>query len=132
MNYGKVIFEILRTDSELITLLGGTSKIFPIRIPQETAYPAITYTKLSQSPNHTKTGPSLVDEVRIQIDTYSKDYAQLVSIDKRVRTLLDYYTGTIVSVNVDSIWFVNSTEVGEPELGLKHFATDYQMRINRI
>lgn len=131
MNYGKAIYHILNTDNDLVTLLGGTPKIYPVEIPQETPWPAVVYTKIQQTPNHTKDSTSLVDEVRMQIDVFATSYSAMEAIDEKIRELLDYFRGVVNTVAIDSIHFLSSSELLDEELNLKHTATDYHIRINR-
>lgn len=130
MNYGKAIYEILSLDATLVALL-GEDKIYPMRIPQEKELPAVVYTKINQAPSHTKSSTSTLDVVRVQIDSFSKSYSQMVEIDERVRLLIDGFRGMVNGVAVDSIYFLTSTEVPEDELNVKHTATDYNIRISR-
>lgn len=131
MNYGKAIYEILSLDGDLVTLLDGEKKIYPVEIPQETELPAVVYTKISQTPSHTKSSTSMMDVVRVQIDTFSHSYSEMEEIDERVRYMLDYFRGLVNGVAIDSIHFITSTEVLDDELNVKHTATDYNIRINR-
>ena len=129
MNYGKALYEILRTDAQLVALLGG-EKIYPIHVPQEENYPYVSYSKLQQTPNETKTSTSIIDVLRIQVDVFAEDYGTMEVIDERVRFLLDYFRGLVNTVAIDCIHMINSVEIPEAEV-IFHTATDYQIRINR-
>lgn len=128
MQTGKVIYEILSTDSALVTMLGGKD-IFPTEATQETELPYIVYNNIQVTPSHTKSGPSTLDVVRMQIDVFAKKYSEVQAIEERVRVLLDYFEGTVNGVSIDSIYFHDANEVLEDELNLKHSAIDYNVRI---
>ena len=95
MNIGAAIFKILGDDSNLVTDLGGTKKIYPVRAPQRSAFPYIVYNKVSTTANDTKDGVSTVDVVRMQFDFYHTLFDDNYTIEERARTLLDKYMGTI-------------------------------------
>lgn len=113
---GKVIYGILNSVE---------ADVYPSIAPQGTAFPYITYQVISQTPNHTKGADSDLDVYRVQINVFSNSYAEAITLKESVRTNLDYYTGTIESIQVDRVRFDNEQEFYSEELRVYHIATDY-------
>ncbi len=131
MNIGPAIYTILSSDATLVAALGGTTKIYPLRAAQGIDFPYMVYRKVSTTPNETKDGASIVDEVRVQFDFYGKLFDSLYLIEERTRELLDQYRGTISSVNIDSCVYLSENETWEPEDDINRISVDYKIRVQR-
>lgn len=130
------IYAILNADATLKSEVGsdstGNIKVYPQTPPQDVTMPFVVITRSNTLPTDTKDAPSVLDEVSIQIDCYSKTYAKTQTIKDRIRTLLDNYSGTVGGVNFDHIVFANEDEP-PPDLDIGAFAVsqDYSVRIIR-
>jgi len=139
MEVGKAVFEILFNDSDVIALVsesGLNPRIFPSRydFPSNVLLPYITYQVVSDEPNNTKNGVSTYDYVTVQISIYDIRYSTLVDLAGKVRTALDYTSGTFRGVVVDKIFFENQNETFDDSAGEQGFygiAQDYRFNINR-
>ena len=139
MEVGKAVFEILFNDSNVRTLIsesGSNPRIFPSRydFPSNVLLPYITYQVVSDEPNNTKNGVSTYDYVTVQISIYDLRYSTLVDLAGKVRTALDYTSGTFRGVVVDKIFFENQNETFDDSAGEQGFygiAQDYRFNINR-
>ena len=139
MEVGKAVFDILRTDSDVIALVsesGNNPRIFPSRydFPTNVLLPYITYQVVSDQPNNTKNGVSTYDYVTVQISIYDLRYSSLVDLSSKVRTALDYTSGTFREVVVDKIFFENQNDLFDDSAGEQGFygiAQDYRFNINR-
>tara|TARA_Y100000114_G_C11682684_1_gene289388 strand:- start:185 stop:604 length:420 start_codon:yes stop_codon:yes gene_type:complete len=138
MQVGKAIFDILTNNAAVLAITsdGGTDpRIFPSRFdfPKDVQTPYITYQIVSQEPNNIKSGPSLYDYVSVQINLYSTSYSSLITLSGKVRTALDYVSGTFQGVDVDKIFFQNQNELFDDSAGQQGFygiAQDYRFNIN--
>tara|TARA_Y100000004_G_scaffold66347_1_gene74396 strand:- start:170 stop:589 length:420 start_codon:yes stop_codon:yes gene_type:complete len=138
MEVGKAVFEILFNDSDVIALVsesGSNPRIFPSRydFPTNVLLPYITYQVVSDEPNNTKNGVSTYDYVIVQISIYDLRYSSLVDLAGKVRTALDYTSGTFRGVVVDKIFFENQNETFDDSAGEQGFygiAQDYRFNIN--
>ena len=138
MEVGKAIFEILFNDSDVIALVsesGSNPRIFPSRydFPTNVLLPYITYQVVSDEPNNTKNGVSTYDYVTVQISIYDLRYSTLVDLAGKVRTALDYTSGTFRGVVVDKIFIQNQNETFDDAAGEQGFygiAQDYRFNIN--
>jgi hypothetical protein len=138
MEVGKAVFEILYNDSNvqpLISESGSNPRIFPSRykFPTNVLLPYITYQVVSDEPNNTKNGVSTYDYVTVQINIYSNRYGDMIDLAGKVRTALDYTSGTFRGVVVDKIFFQNQNELFDDSAGEQGFygiAQDYRFNIN--
>lgn len=139
MEVGKAVFDILFNDSDVRSLIsesGSNPRIFPSRydLPTNVLLPYITYQVVSDEPNNTKNGVSTYDYVTVQISIYDLRYSSLVELAGKVRTALDYTSGTFRSVVVDKIFFENQNDLFDDSAGEQGFygiAQDYRFNINR-
>ncbi len=130
MNIGKAIYSILKDDTVIDTLVAD--RVYPISAPQRYSFPLIVYSVISVVPYDTKSGPSTVDEVRIQIDSFSKTYSNMVGIDSAIRSAMDRYSHTMVGdMQLDGIRYLNSQESKDSELNYFHRVSDFQVRVKR-
>lgn len=130
MNIGNAIFAILSADATLETQLGG-KKIYPLKAPQKSVVPYLIYRQISSTANDTKDGVSTLDIVRVQIDIFSKNHDDVCVMGELVRTLLDKYSGTIGSVNVDSIQYLSENPDWDDDDDDFKYSADYSLRIKR-
>lgn len=96
---GKVIYASCKD------LSGVSLKVYPLRIPQETAFPALTYSILSVDPEDTKDSRSLCDTVTFQINLFASTYTLVTSLAQLVREALDGLSGENSGVSVDYMRF---------------------------
>ena len=139
MEVGKAVFDILRSDSDVIALVsesGSNPRIFPSRydFPTNVLLPYITYQIVSDQPNNTKNGVSTYDYVTVQISIYDIRYGSMIDLASKVRTALDYTSGTFRGVVVNKIFFENQNDLFDDSAGEQGFygvAQDYRFNINR-
>jgi len=139
MEVGKAVFDILFNVSDVRSLIsesGSNPRLFPSRydFPTNVLLPYITYQVVSDEPNNTKNGVSTYDYVTVQISIYDLRYSSLVELAGKVRTALDYTSGTFRSVVVDKIFFENQNDLFDDSAGEQGFygiAQDYRFNINR-
>jgi len=79
------------TSSTLITTL-SSNRIYPLRSPQDSAYPHIIYTRISGERYNGLSGYLDSEHPTIQIDVYSTSYSQVKSISANIHTVLDATT----------------------------------------
>lgn len=127
MSLGLYIYEKLSTDSALTTLLGGT-KIYPVQISEDVAFPALSYSVVSNDPKDTKDGPGGKDVTRVQIDVFAETYAKTESIAARVRELLDGDSGTLQGVVLEYSRQVGLTDFYNDEIEVYQKSIDFSMR----
>lgn len=127
---GKAIYSLLDADATLTAKLG--SKIFPDFIPQGTNFPALIYRIVNTDPAYTKSGAATLDEIDIQLEIYHTSYTEAQTIAAACRTALDFYTGTVAGLTIQSISFQDQqSQVFEAEQELVVLAQGYKVRHTR-
>ena len=132
MAVGKAIYNILANDSDVAAIVG--TRIFPQKVEFTERMPSITYFVVGTTPNNTKNGVSTYDYVTAQITGFGTSYSQAQDLATKIRTALDYVSGTYAGVVVDKIFFENSDDLYDDkfgEKGIHYVAMDFRFNINR-
>lgn len=94
----------LLEDSVISTEVG--TRIYPMERPQGVKETAIIYDTFGNDPIYCKEG-SEGDFTDLQLVVYSKKYSTVDLISKRIRHLLEYYSGPIEGGQILNITFEN-------------------------
>lgn len=86
------IYSLLANDATIKSLVAN--RIYPVLLPTNVAYPAISYQDISASSGATMDG-SGERMKRIQFSIWSKAYADGKAVQAAIRNLLDGYSGTL-------------------------------------
>lgn len=101
----KVVYERMKNDSTLETLLGGdnTNRIRWHYLPSNPIYPSIIYRRLTTTQNTTLGIPSLKDVVTFNIDIYDTTPSPetVDDIKERIRDLFHDQTAALNALAVD-------------------------------
>lgn len=65
------IYNILSNNAAVSAIVG--TRIYPMRLPINTAYPAITYQLVSDVPENSKTGRAIYYNARVQVNCFARD-----------------------------------------------------------
>lgn len=101
MTVEAAIYTLLK-DAAGVSALAGT-RIYPILAPQDSAYPLITYQRISGARWRTFDGPSGKAQPRFQLDVWATSYAGANALAKAVRDALDGYSGTVATVRIGGV-----------------------------
>jgi hypothetical protein len=127
------VYNILSNNSALTAVVG--SRINPLRLPQGSAFPAITLHVISNVPHMSKSGPSKTDFARVQVDVYGTTYQSVYQTAELVRTALQIATpGTFNAVTVQVIEYDGEIQMVEDQAGFAgvyHVSQDYIINYNR-
>lgn len=99
-NHMEAVYQLLRDDTAIQALVG--SRIFPTQRPQESGFPAIVYSQLSEDRIETKdisipNGHRFTLELYADQDDPTGGYPKVQSIAKACKNLLEWYDGTVDS-----------------------------------
>lgn len=108
MNPGTTIYNLLKDSVAVGAYVGD--KIYASIIPEGVAYPAVAYSELSQRFEETKDGPLNTGEHEFQVDVYSYEYRQCQNIASAIKTELDWYTGTVNTIEIGRIRFLDQSD----------------------
>lgn len=97
MNISGPIISLIAANTTANNLLGG--RVYPDVLKQSTTYPAAAINIKGNDPNNTKTGPSDLDRVTVQIDVYGTTPTSASETEDAIRGALDYQsTGDIAGI----------------------------------
>lgn len=136
MDLGKVIYDILSGDADVISLVGDNEaadakRIFPIRADYKEALPLVIYNIEDVEPTNVKDSNSDLDLVLFTVTLYGNTYAQVAELSGYVREALDGFSGTNSGVEVDRIMFDEYTETWDDNAEKPVIIHDYSARILR-
>jgi len=126
---GKVIHSLLKDDTTVSGLVG--IKIHPLIVPQNAAFPAITYEIISTEYLEVKGLQKVADKVNIQVNIFSKVYG--ASIAQAVKAVLDY-KHRFQSEGLDIDYIVPTGEhdgVFDQQLQIYHRVLTYEVSIHQ-
>jgi hypothetical protein len=130
----KIVYNILSNNSALTALV--SSRINPIRIPQESAFPAIAYNLVSVIASPTNTSHSRTDFARVQVSSFGTTFASATAVAAAVRTALEAVSlpGTFNGAKCQAIEFDGEVHLAEDEAGFAgvyHVAQDFIINYTR-
>ena len=127
---GKLIYSRLSTDGSITAYIG--TKIYPDITPQNVQYPFVVYTITNSLPVDYKDGQSNLEEITLQLDVYTQSYDDTQDLANLIRTRLDRFTGTLESVEVQTIKYVSSdSQVFNAELSVYWMSIDFMINMKR-
>lgn len=103
------IVDLITKNSGIIALIGD--RIYPLRLPQDVIFPAMTYSVISNPEGHiTHWG-----NPRIQLDVFSERFLEGRDISTRIKNLLRGYSGidNTNAVKIKQIVFINWQDIPE-------------------
>jgi hypothetical protein len=127
---GKVIYGRLSTDVAVTGVCG--LNIYPDIAPQNVEYPFIVYTIINSTPVDFKDGQSNLEEISVQLDVYTNNYETTQTLSNAVRNRLDRFTGTLNSVNIQTIKYMSSdSQVYNADLNVYWMSIDFMAKMKR-
>jgi type III secretory pathway lipoprotein EscJ len=127
------VYNILSNNAALTAVV--STRINPLRIPQESAFPAISYQLISVIPHPSKSGSSKSDFARVQINSFGLTYQSAVQVADLVRNAMQLtLPATFNSVFVQTCEFdseMHLTDDNAAFAGVYHISQDYIINYNR-
>lgn len=81
------LYEVLTTGAQISALVGD--RMYPTRLPQGATLPALTYSRVSSVRQYTHSGPSGLDDARIQVTCWDTTYDGAKALATAVRQDLE-------------------------------------------
>lgn len=130
MSVATAIYGILSTTTAVTSVV--STRIYPDAVPQNAAFPYVTFQEVTVQPTDTKDGASKLDICRIQVDCYSQAYDTTQNLGAAVRAALDRFSGTSGGETIDKIIFTNrSSGATDFELHVFWLSLDFDIRLLR-
>ena len=109
-----------------LTALVGT-RIYPLKLPQDPTYPAVTFAKVSGPRERAMGADPGVVRSRHQVDSWSEDYDEAKSVSEQVRLALQRFNGTEASVVIHDIYLDNELDLFEPATDTYRTMLDFEV-----
>jgi hypothetical protein len=134
MSANKIVYNILSNNAALTALI--STRLNPVRIPQESAFPAVSYQLISDIPNPTKSGHSRTEFVRVQVNAYGVTLASAESVSSAIRTAFEAVNlpNTFNGIKCQTIEFDNEIQTADDTAafaGLYQISQDYIINFTR-
>ena len=130
MKQGKAIYNLLSSASAVTDIVAN--RIYPLRVPDKTAFPCITYQTISNVPYNSKSGFTSYQS-RVQVNVFENDYNNAFILSDAIKTALADKVGTFGGVVVQGTKFLNQIDQEEDfadGFGLVHFILDFNITYN--
>ncbi len=136
MNAVGAIGKKLLDDAATVALLANASSVYPVVLPQQKTYPAVTLEISSTKPNDSKTQVSPIDNVTVTAKIYAKTYSQAQAIDTAIRNEIDGFEGNVTTTDsvvhrFDAIRFLTREDGFDEENVLFVRVANYDVRYYR-
>lgn len=106
----------LEVDGAVTALVGSgdDARIYPVLLPQDPTYPAVTYQRVSGARLHNLAGTAGFAMPRLSINCWSRTYGEAKSLAAAIRASLDGFDGTLATIRA-TIKIVNEIDLPEQE-----------------
>ena len=134
MSANKIVYNILSTNAALTALI--STRLNPVRIPQESAFPAVSYNLISQVPNPTKSGHSRTEFARVQVNAYGTSLSSAQAVASAIRTAFEAVTlpGTFNGIKCQTLEYDGENHTADDTAafaGLYQISQDYLINYTR-
>jgi hypothetical protein len=134
MSANKIVYSILSNNAALTALI--STRLNPVRIPQESAFPAVSYQLVSEIPNPTKSGHSRTEFARVQVNAYGITLASAESVASAIRNAFEVVTlpATFNTIKCQTIEFDGELQTADDTAafaGLYQISQDYIINFTR-
>jgi len=106
------------------------SRVYPLLLPQEPAYPAVTYQQISATRIHAMGQDSSIARVRMQVNAWGRTYAEARALAGQIEERLNRFRGTEGGVTIMDVLLDNDIETYESDTQTRRVAQDYTIFIS--
>lgn len=129
MIIGNYIAAAIKASSAMNALISG--RIYPVIIPQNDPYPAITYSVVNSPADTGHETAATQDRATVQFNIWASTYASCLAIDTALRTLLDNVSGTAGGVTVTGCDYGGGSDGIDEKLEYFFISSNYEFRYKR-
>lgn len=119
MTIGVKIYTALSGASGIAALV--STRIYPLVLPQSVTYPAISYQRISNSPQQ---GSTALRSTRYQINCWALTYAAAQGLATAVKAALEEYTATATAPRIKMALVVNELDDFDSEANVYRVIVD--------
>ena len=124
MTIEEALSAYLNSKTELIDIVGD--RIYPIVLPQNPTYPALTYFKVSGLALH----DADIAYPRFQLSSWGEDYADVKTLAAAVKEVMQRFKGIMGGtggVKVSQVVYENELDLYDSVTGIYHIPADYKI-----
>ncbi len=89
------------------------ARVYPLKLPQDPTYPALTYEILSTTPYRGLSGDHDKEVIRARIHCWAETFSGAIDLATKVRTAVADFSGTMGTVTVSSVKFETWNDIYE-------------------
>ena len=101
-----------------------STRLYPVKLPQDPTYPAITYNRVSAPRLHHLGGVAGRATVRLSYNSWAETYAGAQTLAAAVRASLDGFNGTLATIKC-VISLENESDLYEQDVEIYRILQDY-------
>lgn len=124
MSFEEGLFEYLDNHAGLSVEVD--SRIYPVRLPQQTTLPAVTYIRLV-TPLLQKFEVSVLPHPTFQFDCWAATYARAKDVAMQVIIALNRYRGAMGAYTVEASVVQTERDAYDPDTGIWHTILDVEI-----
>ncbi|KKL23178.1 hypothetical protein LCGC14_2428030, partial [marine sediment metagenome] len=119
------LWTYVQADTTVANLI--SARMYPLKLPQSPALPAIVYTKISGFREHDMDG-STIATPRVQYDSWADTYVGAKALADALRERLDSYTGPVGSPadTVHFAYLLNERDFYDDDLQVFRVSMDFE------
>ena len=103
------------------------SRIYPVTLPQNAIFPAVTYTRLATPLLHELNMTSFLPHPTFQFDCWAESYARAKAVATQVFAALDMYWGAMGVYTVQASIVSTERDTFDPETKIWHTIVDCEI-----
>ena len=122
------LVNLIKADADLKGVI--STRFYPVIMPQNTSFPAMTYLRISGVRQQSHGGASGLAFARFQFDAWAKRYDDARDASEKLRLIIEGYSGTVLGVVINGILMLNERDGYENDTELYRVSTDYLVQHN--
>lgn len=119
MSLGTLVYSALTNAAGIAALVA--TRVYPTLLPQNPTYPAISYQRISNTP---QLGSTDLRETRYQIDCWGRTYASAQALAVVVKATMEEYRDASQTPGIKMSQIVNELDDYDPEVGIHRVIVD--------
>lgn len=117
-----LLYQLLKADTTVTALVAG--RIYPLRLAQGAALPAIAYQKISDPSAGSLRACALPRVARVQISLFARTYAELDALDEAVQAVLNEHPTPLATIA-----YLDGHDLFEDPTEVYFRPTDYRVEL---
>ena len=123
MTVEAAVFDLLSSDAGVSGVV--SNRIYPVKLPQDPTYPALTYFRVSALRHSVMGNDTGLVEKRIQVSSWAELYSEVNNLAELVRDAMQRTRGTFAGVEILDIFMEgDGPEIWEDDVGAYQAITD--------